>query len=71
MSHVFTPDPLPCVAVAGSDDRFPVHRIYSWGYAIGFDLVFTGTPEGVGPVLRGDRVSAGIEGIGELALRIV
>jgi fumarylpyruvate hydrolase len=232
MSHVFTPDPIPCIAVAGSDDRFPVRRIYCvgrnyaaharemgsdptreppfffckpadavvpvapgqvadhpypaattnyhhevelvvaigkagseieaananehvWGYAIGLDmtrrdlqtalkdkgrpwelgksfdrsapigplhpasaighpssgriwltvngalkqqgdladliwsvpetiahlsryfelrpgdLIFTGTPEGVGPVVRGDRVSGGIEGIGELSLRIV
>jgi fumarylpyruvate hydrolase len=232
MSHVFTPDPIPCIAVAGSDDRFPVRRIYCvgrnyaaharemgsdptreppfffckpadavvpvasgqvadhpypaattnyhheielvvaigkagseieaanasehvWGYAIGLDmtrrdlqtalkdkgrpwelgksfdrsapigplhpasaighpssgriwltvngvlkqqgdladliwsvpetiahlsryfelrpgdLIFTGTPEGVGPMLRGDRVSGGIEGLGELSLRIV
>ena len=31
MSHVFTPDPIPCVAVAGRDDSFPVHRIYCVG----------------------------------------
>jgi fumarylpyruvate hydrolase len=30
------------------------------------DLVFTGTPAGVGPLQRGDRVSGGIEGVGEL-----
>jgi fumarylpyruvate hydrolase len=35
------------------------------------DLIFTGTPEGVGPVVRGDQVSGGIEGIGEISLRIV
>jgi fumarylpyruvate hydrolase len=35
------------------------------------DLIFTGTPEGVGPVLRGDIVAGGIDGIGELTIRIV
>jgi fumarylpyruvate hydrolase len=34
------------------------------------DLIFTGTPEGVGPVVRGDLVSGGVAGIGELAIRI-
>ncbi|EJE51032.1 2-keto-4-pentenoate hydratase/2-oxohepta-3-ene-1,7-dioic acid hydratase [Acidovorax sp. CF316] len=32
------------------------------------DLVYTGTPAGVGPLQPGDRVSAGVAGIGELAL---
>lgn len=35
------------------------------------DLVFTGTPSGVGRLERGDRVAAGVEGVGELRLRIV
>lgn len=35
------------------------------------DLVFTGTPAGVGPLLRGDRFHARLEGIAELAGRIV
>jgi fumarylpyruvate hydrolase len=30
------------------------------------DLVFTGTPAGVGPLQRGDRIVAGIDGIDEL-----
>jgi len=34
------------------------------------DLIFTGTPEGVGPVQRGDLIAGGIDGIGEIALRI-
>ena len=34
------------------------------------DLIFTGTPEGVGPVVKGDRVSGGVAGIGELSIRI-
>lgn len=35
------------------------------------DLVFTGTPAGVGPLARGDRVDAGVDGVGEISLRIV
>ena len=35
------------------------------------DLIFTGTPEGVGPVVKGDLVTGGIDGIGELSIRIV
>ncbi|MBV1704968.1 MAG: fumarylacetoacetate hydrolase family protein [Hyphomicrobiales bacterium] len=30
------------------------------------DLVMTGTPAGVGPLMRGDRVEGGIEGVGDL-----
>jgi fumarylpyruvate hydrolase len=35
------------------------------------DLIFTGTPEGVGPVVKGDLVTGGIDTIGELSIRIV
>ena len=35
------------------------------------DLIFTGTPEGVGPVVQGDRVTGGVDGLGELSIRIV
>lgn len=35
------------------------------------DLIFTGTPEGVGAVVRGDLLSGGIAGIGGLQVRIV
>lgn len=34
------------------------------------DLIFTGTPEGVGPVIAGDRIEGMIEGVGEVALNI-
>lgn len=34
------------------------------------DLVFTGTPEGVGPVRPGQAMRGGIEGLGELNVRI-
>ena len=35
------------------------------------DLVFTGTPAGVGPVKRGDVLHGAIEGVGELTVRVV
>ena len=35
------------------------------------DLIFSGTPAGVGPVVRGDRLHGQIEGIGELAVTVV
>lgn len=35
------------------------------------DLVFTGTPSGVGPVARGQTMRATIEGLGIIALRVV
>ena len=34
------------------------------------DLIYTGTPEGVGPVVAGDRLEGGIDGVGTLALTI-
>jgi fumarylpyruvate hydrolase len=35
------------------------------------DLIFTGTPAGVGPLVRGDVVEAGIDGLTPLTIRIV
>lgn len=34
------------------------------------DLIFSGTPEGVGPVKPGDEIRAGIERVGEFAIRV-
>jgi fumarylpyruvate hydrolase len=34
------------------------------------DLVFTGTPPGVGPVVAGDQLKGTIEGLTPLAVRI-
>jgi 2-keto-4-pentenoate hydratase/2-oxohepta-3-ene-1,7-dioic acid hydratase in catechol pathway len=34
------------------------------------DVIFSGTPEGVGPVKPGDEIRAGIQGVGELAMRV-
>jgi fumarylpyruvate hydrolase len=35
------------------------------------DLVFTGTPAGVSTVVRGDVLEGGIDGVGELAIKLV
>jgi fumarylpyruvate hydrolase len=34
------------------------------------DLIFTGTPEGVGPVVPGDRIDGHVAGVGEITLQI-
>ena len=34
------------------------------------DLIYTGTPEGVGPVKAGDRLEGSIEGVGSIALAV-
>jgi fumarylpyruvate hydrolase len=34
------------------------------------DLIYTGTPEGVGPVVAGDRIEGHVAGVGEVALNI-
>jgi fumarylpyruvate hydrolase len=41
-----------------------------WALAPG-DLIFTGTPEGVGPIVRGDHVAGEVEGVGRLAFTLV
>ena len=35
------------------------------------DLIFTGTPEGVGPIVRGDQVEGEVEDVGRLAFGVV
>ncbi|CAN7188860.1 fumarylacetoacetate hydrolase family protein [Phenylobacterium sp. LjRoot219] len=35
------------------------------------DLIFTGTPEGVGPISRGDRVEGEVEGVGRIEFQVV
>jgi fumarylpyruvate hydrolase len=34
------------------------------------DLIMTGTPAGVGAIERGDRITGGVEGIGEISVQI-
>ena len=35
------------------------------------DLIMTGTPEGVGPVVKGDLMTGGVEGVGELRVKVI
>jgi fumarylpyruvate hydrolase len=35
------------------------------------DLIFSGTPEGVGPVVPGDVMVGGVDGLGEITVRVV
>ncbi|AUZ62239.1 Fumarylacetoacetase (plasmid) [Pseudomonas sp. XWY-1] len=35
------------------------------------DLIMTGTPEGVGPVIKGDLMVGGVDGLGEIHVRVV
>ena len=34
------------------------------------DLIFTGTPAGVGPIARGDQITAKVKGLPELAFKV-
>jgi 2-keto-4-pentenoate hydratase/2-oxohepta-3-ene-1,7-dioic acid hydratase in catechol pathway len=53
---------------------FPVARLISFMSRVMTlepqDLIITGTPEGVGRMQDGDRVEAGIEGIGTLQFNV-
>lgn len=35
------------------------------------DIIMTGTPAGVGPVVRGDRISCAVDGLANLVLNVV
>ncbi|MBD9372181.1 fumarylacetoacetate hydrolase family protein [Rhizobium sp. ARZ01] len=35
------------------------------------DVIFTGTPAGVGPVRRGDRIACGVDGVATLSLSVI
>ena len=35
------------------------------------DLIYTGTPEGVGPVVAGDLMQGGVDGLGTLNVRVI
>lgn len=45
------------------------HLSRAWELQAG-DLIYTGTPEGVGSLVRGDRVTGGVQGLTDIALRI-
>ena len=46
------------------------HLSTAWELQPG-DLIYTGTPEGVGAVVRGDVLEGGIDGLGTLRLQVV
>lgn len=46
------------------------HLSAAWALQPG-DLIYTGTPEGVGAVVPGDLLESGIDGLGTLRLRVV
>lgn len=46
------------------------HVSAAWALQPG-DLIYTGTPEGVGAVVPGDLLESGIDGLGTLRLRVV
>jgi fumarylpyruvate hydrolase len=45
------------------------HLSRSWALRAG-DLVFTGTPSGVGPLVAGDQVTCGVDGVATLRFEI-
>jgi fumarylpyruvate hydrolase len=45
------------------------HLSQQVGLAAG-DLIYTGTPDGVGPVVRGDKMIGHIDGLGDLSIAI-
>lgn len=45
------------------------HLSSAWTLQPG-DLIYTGTPEGVGAVVQGDLLEAGVDGLGTLRLRV-
>jgi fumarylpyruvate hydrolase len=53
------------------DVAHTVHFLSQYYALLPGDLIFTGTPAGVGPVKPGDRLDGGIEGLGTLSLSIV
>ncbi|MSQ91525.1 MAG: FAA hydrolase family protein [Gammaproteobacteria bacterium] len=48
-----------------------IAELSSWFELFPGDLIFTGTPAGVGPLVPGDRVRGGVDGVGVLELGIV
>jgi fumarylpyruvate hydrolase len=43
-----------------------IAELSTWFELAPGDLVFTGTPAGVGPLVAGDRVRGGVDGVGLL-----
>jgi fumarylpyruvate hydrolase len=52
------------------DVAHTVHFLSQYYEVLPGDLIFTGTPAGVGPVKPGDRLDGGIDGLGTLSISI-
>jgi fumarylpyruvate hydrolase len=48
-----------------------IHHLSTQAEIKAGDLIFTGTPEGVAPLQRGDRMTARIDTLGELSVTVV
>jgi fumarylpyruvate hydrolase len=85
VSEFLFPPPSPAAApIRGRAERFPIRRIFLLIHGVPAviahlsqyyhlqpgDLIYTGTPEGVGPVKPGDRLEGSIEGVGTIAVTV-
>ena len=48
-----------------------IAELSTWFELMPGDLIFTGTPEGVGPLSRGDHLLAEVSGVARLELELV
>lgn len=48
-----------------------IAELSTWFELAAGDLIFTGTPAGVGPLVAGDRVRGGVDGIGSVEIEMV
>lgn len=48
-----------------------IANLSTWFKLMPGDLIFTGTPEGVGPVVAGDVIEAAVEGLASLRVKLV
>ena len=53
------------------DVAHTIHFLSQYYELLPGDLIFTGTPAGVGPVVAGDRLDGGIDGLGTLAVSVM
>jgi len=53
------------------DVAHTIHFLSQYYELLPGDLIYTGTPAGVGAVVAGDRLDGGIDGLGTLAISIV
>ena len=64
-NYLWAPAPVPSIPVRGRAERAPVNRLFFVGRND-----YTGTPEGVGPVVAGDRLEGRVAGVGSIVLNV-